>query len=95
MENYPKLRYNIKTLVAVNCYLSINSWISSSWLEVSTPLKCHKIELYYVAMEKKDCKKTYKKSVVKTASIEKQSGYKMFGITLTDKKIHIKLKELT
>ena len=37
----------------------------------------------------------HKKSVVKTASIEKQSGYKMFGITLTDKKIHIKLKELT
>ena len=46
-------------------------------------------------MEKKDCKKTYKKSVVKTASIQKQSGYKMFGVTLTDKKIHIKLKELT
>ena len=37
-------------------------------------IKVSEIEVYYVAMEKKDGKKTYK-DVVKSASREKQNGY--------------------
>ena len=44
-------------------------------------------------MEKNDRKKTYK-GVVKSPLREIQNGYKVFGIILTDKKIHVKLKEL-
>ena len=44
-------------------------------------------------MEKKDGKKAYK-GVVKSPLREIQNGCQIFGIILTDKKIHIKHKEL-
>lgn len=70
----PSLDYNIKALVALAALVETQLNQSSSWLEVSTLLKCHKIEIYYVAMEKKVGKKKYK-SVVKSTSSEKQNGY--------------------
>ena len=52
------------------------------------------MKIYYVAIEKKDGKKKYK-GVVKSSSIEKNKmATKCLGITLTGKKVHIKLNEL-
>ena len=47
----------------------------------------------YVAKVKKD-EKTKHKGLVKSKSSKKQNGCKCFGITLTTKKIQIKLNEL-
>ena len=44
-------------------------------------------------MEKKDVRKKYK-GVVNSTLSEKKKATKSFCITLTDKKIHVKLNEL-
>ena len=70
----PSLDDNINDIDS-NCYISINQLTqSSSWSDVTTLLKCHKIKIYYVAMDKKDDKKTYK-GVAKSPLREMQNGY--------------------
>ena len=56
-------------------------------------IKVSWIKMNYVAKVKKD-EKTKHKDVVKSESNKKQNGCECFGITLTTKKIQIKLNEL-